>query len=262
MAHRPNKRKLRTGNEKGIFKRKLVFIVAMVVAIVGVVVYYTNVKYRFVGESAFESDVHIVKGIDISHHNPIPDWQKLEEEGVNFVYMKATEGTTHEDRNYPHNYEGARQSNIRIGAYHFYIFGASGRDQAKHFIRVANSQAGDLIPVIDVEHSPENPYSNDKRYNDKVIRELKELEDEMYQYYGVHPVIYTNRECYRLYIKGYFPNNLMWIVDLDKEPPSEIENWRIWQYSHTGKVSGINGHTDLNYYRYTTKEFTELLLPH
>lgn len=261
MVRRKKRRKVQKNKSLNLFKRKLFFVV--VIAIVsGIVLYTVGDKSDFGDRFTFAADVHTIKGIDISHHNPIPDWQKLEAEGVNFVYMKATEGTTHEDRNYPSNYAESRQSNIKTGAYHFYIFGQSGREQARHFIRVANSQAGDLIPAIDVEHSPANPYSKNKRYNEKVIKELKELEDEMYEYYGVHPLIYTNVDCYKLYIKGHFPDNLMWIVDLDKEPSSEIKNWRIWQYSHTGKVPGINGHTDLNYYRYTAKEFTELLLPH
>lgn len=202
-----------------------------------------------------------IRGIDISHHNSTPNWKKLEQEGVNFVYMKVTEGTSHHDTNYFYNQEAARASDIAIGAYHFYIFAESGKEQAKHFISAVKTKQGDLIPAIDVEHSPNNPYSTDTAYVNKVIRELRSLEDELHKYYGVRPIIYTNLECYALYIQKYFPDNLLWIVYLDGTPPAEIRNWRIWQFTHKGKVQGIEGKVDLNFYRYTSKEFSELLLP-
>lgn len=204
---------------------------------------------------------YLVKGIDLSHHNPYPNWQKLEEEGVNFVYLKATEGVDHLDRNFLYNYEEGRKTNIKIGAYHFYVFATSGKEQARHFIRAANSQPGDLIPAIDVEHSATNPESKDSQYIESVVKELKILEKELYDYYGVHPLIYTNNNCYQSYIKDNFPNNPLWIVDLNKEPSTKLANWRIWQFSQKGRVAGLKGYTDLNYYRYTMKEFSELLLP-
>lgn len=229
--------------------------------LVGAFLYYFETNNDRENFRTTSSGYYQVKGIDLSHHNPYPNWQKLEEEDVSFVYLKATEGTDHEDRNFVFNYQEGKKTNIRIGAYHFYIFAVSGEEQAKHFISIANSQPGDMIPAIDVEHSQTNPHSKDKKYIEKVVKELKVLEKELYDYYGVHPLIYTNYNCYQLYIANDFPNNPLWIVDLDKEPSSDLKNWRLWQFSHKGRVGGLKGYTDLNYYRYTINEFSELLLP-
>lgn len=212
-------------------------------------------------ESFTEIPNFVVRGIDLSHHNEIPEPQKLLNERVSFVYLKATEGTDHLDRNYPFNYKQMKSVGIHVGAYHFYSFGVSGKKQAEHFIQTAKLEASDLIPVIDVEHSPNNPYSTDTAYVNKVVYELKNLETELFQYYGKRPMIYTNKECYGLYIEKNFPDNFLWVVDLHNEPPLEIKNWRIWQFSHQGKVKGVNGKVDLNYYRYALKNFNELLLP-
>lgn len=217
-------------------------------------------KSKTQGQTQPES--FVMMGIDISHHNSVVSWEKLEQERVHFVYMKATEGTTHQDTHYTDSYSAIRLSAVKLGAYHFYSFGISGREQARHFIRISQLRAGDLVPAIDVEHSPTNPYSSDQQYIAKVIRELKELEDELYQHFGVHPLIYTNNNCYKLYVDGHFPKNPLWIVDLEKQPSADIPNWKIWQYSHMGRVAGIKGNVDLNYYRYTSKEFSELILPH
>lgn len=239
---------------------KLVYLVVAIIALAFLV--WGIKKYRNAEKETFaEVPAYVVRGIDLSHHNEIVEPQKLLNESVSFVYLKATEGTDHLDRNFTINYQQLRSVGIRVGAYHFYSFGVSGKLQASHFIQTAKLQSPDLIPAIDVEHSPTNPYSTDTAYVNKVIYELKVLEEELHQYYGKKPLIYTNKECYRLYIEKNFPDNLLWVVDLHNEPPLEIKNWRIWQFSHQGRVKGVNGKVDLNYYRYTLKEFDEMLLP-
>ncbi len=218
------------------------------------------IKDYFGEDETFDSKKYFVKGIDVSHHNPILNWDNVMEQGITFAYMKATEGNDHQDRNYPFNYDLARKSNIKVGSYHFYTFGLSGKEQARHFLKIAKFSAGDLIPAIDVEHSAINTYRKDDKYVSLVIQELKVLEKELYEHFGVHPVIYTNRDCYKLYIKKNFPDNIIWMCDLRNEPSDDF-NWRIWQFSHKGEIPGIDGHIDLNYYRYTFSEFKELLLP-
>lgn len=208
-----------------------------------------------------ESNKYHVKGIDVSHHNPILDWTEVKKQNINFAYLKATEGVTHDDRNYPYNYKLTKENNIKTGAYHFYNFGVSGREQAKHFIRIAKCQSGDLIPAIDVEHSPANPYSKDSAFVKSIVKELIIMENELYEYYGVHPIIYTNTDCYKLYINTSFPNNPIWISSLNKEPKDDIKNWVIWQFTHTGELDGIVGDLDLNYFRYSFEDLHKLQLP-
>lgn len=220
------------------------------------------IKGYFSGEpESFDSNKYFVKGIDVSHHNPILNWDNVMEQNISFAYLKASEGNTHQDRNYPYNYDLAQKSNIRVGSYHFYTFGLSGKEQARHFLNTAKFKTGDLIPAIDVEHSPANPYNKDRDYIKLVIEELKALENELYEHFGIHPVIYTNKDCYKLYINGHFPDNIIWMCDLHNEPSDNITNWRIWQFSHKGELPGVEGHVDLNYYRFSFEEFRELLLP-
>ena len=207
------------------------------------------------------SHKYVVKGVDVSHHNGKVNWEILKNEGISFTFIKSTEGITHKDKKYIENYQLAKLSDIKVGTYHFYTFGLDGAMQAQHFIRHASVKTSDLIPAIDVEHSPVNKYSNDKKYIQKVIDELIKLEDELYSYYGVRPLIYTNKDCYKLYIKDDFPENLIWMSDLHKEPGKNDINWIFWQFSHTGNITGIKGDFDLNYYRYSFRKFNELLMP-
>jgi len=217
---------------------------------------------RFTRSNTFEkSNKYTVKGIDVSHHNPILDWAEVKNQNISFAYIKATEGVTHDDRNYPYNYKLARENNVKVGSYHFYNFGISGREQARHFIKTAECKTGDLIPAIDVEHSSSNPYSTDTAFIKNTIKELKILENQLYEYYGVHPLIYTNPDCYKLYIKGRFPDNKLWISCLNNEPPADINNWVIWQFTHKGELPGVVGYVDFNYFRYPYIRLNEITMP-
>lgn len=250
----------KTGRKKATkFEPKRLILPFVIAACLCVVAFFI-IKDYFGESESFDSSKYFVKGVDVSHHNPILNWESVLEQNITFAYIKATEGTSHEDRNYPYNYDLARETNIKVGSYHFYTFGLSGKEQARHFLKIARFNAGDMLPAIDVEHSPANP-CKDKDYIEVVVSELKVLEKELYEHFGIHPVIYTNKDCYKLYIKDNFPDNLIWMCDLHNEPSGDVKNWRIWQFSHKGELPGVDGDIDLNYYRYSFQEFKELLLP-
>lgn len=206
------------------------------------------------------SHKYLIKGVDVSHHNGYINWAQLKNEGVAFAYIKATEGISLIDKRYKDNYLEAKQTDIKRGVYHFYTFELDGVMQANHFIRHAKVDKLDLLPAIDVEHAPSNRYSKDKDYIKRVIEELQKLEQTLFDYYGVHPIIYTNRDCYTLYIKNHFPENLIWMSDLHSEPTIEDNEWVIWQFSHTGQLNGAFGDIDLNYFRYSYRQFDKLII--
>lgn len=251
---------------KKAYRKKKVNKLKSITVVSTLIILFLSLGYYFykktvTADTFKESSKYQVKGIDVSHHNPILDWAEVKRQNINFTYLKATEGITHDDRNYPYNYKLAKENNIKIGSYHFYNFGVSGREQAKHFIRIAKCKSGDLIPAIDVEHSPANPYSKDPSFVKNVIKELSIMENELYEYYGMHPMIYTNIDCYKLYINNSFPHNPIWISSLNKEPSDEITNWVIWQFTHKGELDGIVGDLDLNYFRHSFEDLHQLQLP-
>ncbi|NDW09226.1 glycoside hydrolase family 25 protein [Dysgonomonas sp. 520] len=251
--------------KKQLKRIKKIAVVAAISFILIALAFFFLKKYQQKFNSFNNTDYsnkYFVKGIDLSHHNPIIDWGAAKNENIAFAYIKSTEGIGHLDRNYPYNYKLAKENNIKIGSYHFYTFGVSGYKQAQHFIKTAKCQSGDLIPAIDVEHSPSNVNSNDTAYMSLVKKELKILEKTLYEHYGMRPIIYTNKDCYKKYVKDLFPANPIWICDLHNEPSDkEIKNWIIWQFSHTGKILKIKENIDLNYFRYSFEELKKYTLP-
>ena len=74
--------------------------------------------------SSLQENHKLVYGIDISHHQKEIDWSKVrtyEGHPIQFVYMKATEGTTIQDPKYAYNLEEARKNGFPVGAYHYFV---------------------------------------------------------------------------------------------------------------------------------------------
>lgn len=261
VKRRPIKRR---GKKNAVHTKRL--IVALFVAVAAFVfLYLTYIRLQRVVFHSFDdspySDAYFVRGVDVSHHNSFINWNRLREEDVTFAYLKATEGTTHIDRDYLRNYKLAREAGLKVGTYHFYTFAMDGEAQAQHFIRHAQVYTGDMLPAIDVEHSAINKPAAGKEARKRVVDELKVLENKLFEYYGKHPVIYTNKNCYRIYIDGNFPHNPLWICDLHSPPDEASDKWVIWQFSHTGNIPGVDGDVDLNFYRHSFVDFRNLLMP-
>ena len=104
---------------------------------------------------------------------------------VSFVFIKATEGTSMKDRNFQEHCSEAEKRNLAKGAYHFFSKRSSARDQAYFFLENVPLEEGDLPPILDVEHKP-----NDKtveEFQRDVLTWLHIVENK----YHVKPIIYT-----------------------------------------------------------------------
>lgn len=98
-------------------------------------------------------------GVDVSHYQGLINWTQVAAKSYRFTFAKATEGTTLVDATYPVNRAGAEGMGLRFGAYHFGRPGGTGPAtivasaiaQADYFVSVAQPQAGELPPVLDLE---------------------------------------------------------------------------------------------------------------
>lgn len=101
-------------------RRYIIMILAAVIVACAVPFYY----YFFVRKGATWVDIDKnrfpITGIDISSHNGDIDFDRLVRDSIDFVMIKATEGTTFKDSRFQSNYRQARDAGIKaVGAYHF-----------------------------------------------------------------------------------------------------------------------------------------------
>jgi len=199
-------------------------------------------------------------GIDVSHHNGDINWEAVKVQGVTFAYIKATEGTILTDKHCSSNYHDAKEAGIKVGMYHFFRFREGGKEQAQYFLDNITYQKGDLPPVIDIEYSCNNICNISKQVVLDRIARLKQFDSLVYCRLLIHPIIYTNKECYEHLIRNHFPDNDLWLCNLSAEPSEEeYPNWVIWQHSHKGTVVGIPAKVDMDVFYADKEEFNTWL---
>ncbi len=182
------------------------------------------------GNSAF--------GVDVSHHQGTINWEILKRQGVQFAYIKATEGGDFRDSLYDSNIDNARKAGIAAGAYHFFTFCRTARDQVRNFINAVPVSEGDLPPVVDVEFVGN---CRSRPGIDTLHRELTFFIDSLRSVYGVDPVVYTTEQFYGRYKLGELKTHF-WIRSIGRKPAYSA---LIWQYG-VGKLNGVQKELDFN----------------
>lgn len=203
-----------------------------------------------------------VWGVDVSHYQGEIDWRQLRRQGVDFAFIKATEGSGFADERFAANWENARAAGMYAGAYHFFSFDSPASSQAEHFISTAGDLSGALPPVVDIEYYGDK--QDDPPSREQVIPRLRELLCALEEEYGVNPIIYTTNTVYNQYIRNGFEDYPLWIRNVYYPPIDIGRQWTFWQYSDTGTLSGTYGeekYIDLNVYRESIDELEKLLVP-
>ena len=220
-------------------KKKFYVVVLVLTLIVGLIIYKV-----FFEPDTFKINKlkYPISGIDISKYNGKINWDKLKEQELDFVFIKATEGKTRLDPCYHENIKCAKRIKAKVGAYHFFKFNRDGAEQARNFLSRVNIYNLNFAPILDVEESGNYTNRNNPQL---VIREIRDCISYVEARSSRKVIIYTNGHEYNKYIKNNFNRNPLWICSLDEEPPID-RDWTFWQYAHKGEMSGIKGWVDLN----------------
>lgn len=197
---------------------------------------------------------YAIHGIDVSHHNARINWDKVKKaQGgsvrIDFVYLKATEGATHLDREFARNWREAQRVGMKRGAYHFYNPRVYSHLQAENFIKCVTMVPGDLPPVLDLEIEAGKP-------PEIIIKGVGNWLEIIEKKYGVRPIIYTNEHFYQKYIAGNFDEYPLWLAGYSRvhlNDLAESSNVLFWQHSERGYVEGIRGFVDFNVFLHDTE---------
>jgi lysozyme len=182
-------------------------------------------------------------GLDVSKHQGVINWDVVKKDSkIQYVFIKATEGSNVVDEKYRANIQGARRVGIKVGSYHYLTNKSSATTQFENFARTALREEQDLLPVIDVEVC--------KQWTPQQLRDsLKVFAEMVEDYYGCKPVIYTYESFYKNYLGKAFADYPIFIAKYCRTPegrPNINVNWILWQYSESGRVNGINTYVDLS----------------
>lgn len=189
----------------------------------------------------------MLKGIDISNHNEIIDFNKVKNAGIQFVMIRSSYGYFNEDKSFRNNVDGCEAVGLPYGLYHYsYARNLSEANvEVKGLISLAKSCNPTYPIVIDMEDADSYKLKNGVSYQTCIdICELICLELEKA---GCYAMIYANLDWLNNKINSSRLDRFdKWLAQWSSQP-SYNKTFGIWQYSSDGQVDGINGRVDMNY---------------
>ncbi|MBQ0764908.1 MAG: glycoside hydrolase family 25 protein [Sulfitobacter litoralis] len=193
-------------------------------------------------------DRYAVHGIDVARFQDPLNWGEARVSGVNFAFIKATEGGDLLDPMFQNHWDGAGRAGVARGAYHFYYFCTTPEKQARWFIENVPKTAGMLPPVLDLEWNPFSPTCTLRPPADTVRRNAQTFLSILRAHYGQQPVVYTTPEFYAQNDMGRLRDVEFWLRSTAAHPSEKYPNerWTFWQYTSTGRVTGAQGDIDID----------------
>jgi len=188
-----------------------------------------------------KTDRHM-RGIDVSRHQPDMPWEELKAEGIEFVYIKATEGVTYQDPKFKEHYAGAKRAGLKVGFYHYARPYNDPRLEVGNLLETTKDYPHDLPYALDIE-------VNEGRSRADLTLFCKLWLETIQERTGESPILYT----YTSFAKSYLGPELnrwpVWIAHYGVDRPGNNgiwDRWAIFQYTSDGGLESYNGRLDLN----------------
>lgn len=187
-----------------------------------------------------------LKGIDVSKWQGAIDWSKVKADGIQFAIIRAGYGSTASqiDSKFEANYKDAVAAGIPVGVY-WYTYATSetgAKTEAEACLEVLDGKALDLPVFYDIEYESSILALSTSVRNAMCKAFCKAIEAA-----GYKAGVYAS--------KDFMANKLTaseltayktWIAQYASKC-TYSGDYILWQYSSSGKVSGISGSVDMDY---------------
>lgn len=196
--------------------------------------------------------IHRFDGVDVSKWQDVIDWKTAALSGIDFVMIKAGEGTEIE-KMFIKNITGAKEAGVQVGIYWF--ANATCPDEAVKEAEACLSFIKEYqleYPVVyDFEYRTlgnEPNYSNPLAYDktactDTIIAFLDVIDKN-----GYYPMVYTNKDFPQRFLQmdRLTAKYDLWYANFSKSLKEPDTECTMWQYSCTGQKHGISTDVDLD----------------
>jgi GH25 family lysozyme M1 (1,4-beta-N-acetylmuramidase) len=202
-------------------------------------------------------------GIDVSRYQGMPDWRLVRNAGAQFTYIKLTEGRTHQQPGGLVNWEDAKENGIAVSGYHLanLVHNEQETDAAggaRNFVGMLNKTSGwDMPPALDLELKKLKEHA-DQYGAAKTLEWIEAWVEEFHHHTKLYPTIYISRHGVKVLGEhhGSLPAYPTWWPDYTsatwgEEPDRGLDCWNTWtfrQFTAAGKVPGVDGDVDLDYF--------------
>lgn len=217
-------------------------------------------KYTYTANASgaiTSSDRKYMRGIDVSYYQGKNiDWAKVKSGGISFAFLRCgysgtANGKRCPDSTFNGNMQRATAAGLDVGAYYFSQARTVKEAKAEAAFAINQVEASGckltLPLVIDTENYPGGRASSSKLSRSKRTAAVKAFCDYV-KSKGYTPMIYAST--------SWLNNNLdmkklsgypIWVAQYN-DTVTYKGSYRCWQYTSSGKVPGIKGRVDLNYW--------------
>ena len=182
-----------------------------------------------------------IKGIDISNNNGSIYFSSVANDGVEYVYVKASEGSTFKDSTMEGFYNECKGNGLKVGAYHFLVGTSAPEAQAQNFYEKIKAFDWDLVPMMDVEIN----FSGIANYVKRFVAAFKQLSPLTLGIYSYTSFIDTIADA-----EDVIKDMPFWEANYNNNPwnlPSNFFTNRVGhQYTDKGNISGVSESCDVN----------------
>ena len=201
-----------------------------------------------------------VKGVDVSYYQGTIDWNAVKADGVEYAFVRVSDGLGFEDPKFEANWNGTRAAGIYHGAYQFFRPNQDPIQQAELLLaKIGTPGPDDLPPVIDVE-------ANGGLGPDAVATAVRAWVDHVSAALGRAPIIYTGFFFWRDQVGAPdMTSSPLWHAQYtDAECPNIAPpwpSWAFWQFTSSGSVAGISGNVDTNRFNGSHQQLIDFIAP-
>ena len=189
-------------------------------------------------------------GIDVSEHQEVIDFQKVKKSGINFVIMRAGIGHGRKDNYFEDNYKKAKAAGLNVGAYWYSkaLSVADSTSEAKYVLNALKGKQFEYPIYYDIEEK--TLFSKGKKLTSDIAKNFCKIMESKGYLCGIYASL--------SYFNNYFTDEVkkkftIWVAQYNTHCDYKGD-YKIWQKSSHGSVSGIKGRVDLDesYYDFPT----------
>lgn len=223
-----------------MFKKSKFINISLTSFLIMLFLFYLSIPVLAFGPS---SDI-IYSGIDVSSWQGNINFTSVKNDGIDIVYIKSSEGQNYIDPYFEQNYQNAKANGLKVGFYHYVT--ARNIEQAKleanFFAKVISGKEPDCKLAMDFE-----------AFGNLSINEINEISkvflETLQETTNKEVLIYSNSYTARTILSKALTIYPLWVANYGVSEPGGNDKWSTWvgwQYTSTGRVSGVLGNVDRN----------------
>lgn len=198
----------------------------------------------------------MVKGIDVSEFQGSINWDKVKADGIEFAILRVGFGmdvTSQDDKYIERNISECERIGMPFGVYLFSYANTvdKAKSEAEHTLRLIKNHKLALGVWYDIEDNNTSGSVSKETLTNIINTYCNTIKNAGYDV-GIYASLNWLENKIEASVQEKWP---VWVAQYYKECQYK-KDYVVWQYASDGKVDGINGNCDMNYFYGELEEST------